>query len=492
MTKLMGSAMVLGWMLSAIAAWSQETGKVADVTRESGVAQLLEEKYQADPKWWLSGVDLVDLDGDGALDLFLGAHGGGRALAALNDGKGHFTSAKGTYPDREIYVWGDLNEDGRMDLLVTHEDGAGRWWMNESTAGELRFRKTETGAPRARANALIDLDRDGWVDWLHEGDSGIVFEMGDGRGGFKKGTGLPVVKSHNETNMIPVDVNGDGLIDLLVHWGRYEFVEGKSRIYLNDGKGGFVDSTKACGLEEEGVAIKGVGDVNADGAVDLLVIEHKRPVIYMNDGKGHFTRRPDALKGMKEARMPAYASWGMAVVTDFDNDGVPDIIWNGRNFLWILRGLGDGTFEYVNKRWGIEDLSAASVDDGICFGDLDGDGDLDIIGYASKSGHERWLRVYRNDVAKGNWLNLRLIGATGNRGAAGAQIRMSDAGKLLAFEQVLNVGSQAAHSYFISSTTQRHFGLGARKSVDVSVEFYPSGKVVERKGVAGAVAVKEE
>jgi hypothetical protein len=182
----------------------------------------------------------------------------------------------------------------------------------------------------------------------------------------------------------------------------------------------------------------------------------------------------------------------MAVVTDFDNDGVPDIIWNGRNFLWILRGLGDGTFEYVNKRWGIEDLSAASVDDGICFGDLDGDGDLDIIGYASKSGHERWLRVYRNDVAKGNWLNLRLIGATGNRGAAGAQIRMSDAGKLLAFEQVLNVGSQAAHSYFISSTTQRHFGLGARKSVDVSVEFYPSGKVVERKGVAGAVEVKEE
>jgi hypothetical protein len=182
----------------------------------------------------------------------------------------------------------------------------------------------------------------------------------------------------------------------------------------------------------------------------------------------------------------------MAVVTDFNNDGVADVTWNGRNFLWVLRGVGDGTLEYVNKRWEIEDLSAASVDDGICFGDLDGDGDLDIIGYAAKSGRERWLRVYRNDVARGNWVDVRLTGAKGNRGAAGVKIRVSDGGKLLAYEQVLNVGSQAAHSYFILSATQRHFGLGGRKAVDVSVEFYPSGKVVQRKGVAGVVEVKEE
>jgi hypothetical protein len=469
-----------------------QVGGFADVTAESGLGRLLDEKYRAEAKWWLSGVDLVDLDGDGVLDLFLGAHGGGHALAALNDGKGTFELAKGLYPDREIYCWGDLNEDGKVDLLVTHDDGAGRWWVNESEKGTLRFRKTAVGAPRARANALIDIDRDGRVDWLHEGDAGIVFEMGDGRGGFKQGVGLGVVKSRNETNVIPVDVNGDGFIDLLVHWGRYEFVEGRSRVYLNDGRGGFVESTRACGLEEEGVAIKGVGDLNGDGAVDLLVIEHKRPVVYMNDGKGHFAKRAEALRGMEGARMPSYASWGMAVVTDFDNDGVPDVIWNGRNFLWVLRGVGDGTLEYVNKRWGIEDVSAASVDDGICFGDIDGDGDLDIIGYAGKTDSERRLRVYRNDVARGNWIDVKLIGAAGNRGAAGAKIRISEGGKLLAYEQVLNAGSQSAHSSFISSVTQRHFGLGARKAVDVSAEFYPSGKKVDLKGVAGVVEVNEE
>jgi hypothetical protein len=85
-----------------------------------------------------------------------------------------------------------------------------------------------------------------------------------------------------------------------------------------------------------------------------------------------------------------------------------------------------------------------------------------------------------------------LIGAAGNRGAAGAKIRVSEAGKLVAYEQVLNVGSQSAHSSFISSVTQRHFGIGARKGVDVSVEFYPSGKKVECAGVMGVVEVKEE
>jgi len=57
-----------------------------DVTKESGVADLVAKKYDMSPKWWLSGLHLVDLDGDGKLDLFLSAHGGGGALAALNNG----------------------------------------------------------------------------------------------------------------------------------------------------------------------------------------------------------------------------------------------------------------------------------------------------------------------------------------------------------------------------------------------------------------------
>src|SRR5438552_2302506 len=60
-----------------------------DVTKESGVDAVIDAHYQREPKWWLSGTNLVDLDGDGHLDLFLGAHGQAGAVA-LNDGKGHF------------------------------------------------------------------------------------------------------------------------------------------------------------------------------------------------------------------------------------------------------------------------------------------------------------------------------------------------------------------------------------------------------------------
>src|SRR6185436_4927444 len=106
--------------------------------------------------------------------------------------------------------------------------------------------------------------------------------------------------------------------------------------------------------------IKGVGDVNQDGYPDLIVLEDRRPELYLNDGKGNFVRKPGAFVGMEAASKPHYVSWGLAVVTDFDNDGIADIIWNGRNFLWLLRGTGAGHFVYANKLWAIEDKSAAS------------------------------------------------------------------------------------------------------------------------------------
>jgi len=199
---------------------------------------------------------------------------------------------------------------------------------------------------------------------------------------------------------------------------------------------------------------------------------------------------------MEAAIKPAYVSWGLAVVTDFDNDGEPDIIWNGRNFLWLLRGDGKGHFAYANKIWGIEDKSAASVDDGLCFGDIDGDGDLDIIGYTGRLDGQRKVKVYRNDLPAQNWIRVRPVGAAGNRGAAGAKIRLTEAGRpeqILWSEQVMILNSQSAHSYYAFAQTERHFGLGKRRAVDVTVEFYPSGKKVLRKAApANSVLVIPE
>jgi hypothetical protein len=454
----------------------------SNITLQSGVADTMARHYEAHSKWWLSGVNLIDLDGDGNLDLFLAAHGAGAPLALLGDGKGQFSVAKGSYPNTEVHLAYDINEDGKLDLQMTFQDGGGKWWMNDSTPGFLEFRDSGIIAGQGRCNAIIDLNRDGKVDWLHE-RPGVVWEFGDGKGAFKRGGNLDIAQTKNEFNMHPADLDGDGFIDLVVHWGRYDLKQGRSRIYVNDGKMNFRDATSKGGLTEDGLTVKGIGDLNQDGELDLIALDVRTATVYLNDGKGHFTRKPDAVGGMQSASRPNYTSWGLAVTTDFDNDGTADIIWNGRNFLWLLRGIGGGKFAYANKEWGIEDKSSASVDDGLCFGDIDSDGDLDIIGYTGAINGKRLLNVYRNDLPAQNWLRVRPVGAAGNRGAAGAKIRITESGggKLLWFEQVQILDSQMAHSYYSFAQTERHFGLGMCESVDVSVEFHPSGKRMEKK-----------
>src|SRR5262245_12950737 len=108
-----------------------------DITKETGVADLVAQHYGKNPKWWLSGLHLVDLDGDGKLDLFLSAHGGGSALAALNDGAGRFSLAPGNYPSTEIHLAYDVDEDGRVDLTMTFQDGGGKWWLNRGKPAML-------------------------------------------------------------------------------------------------------------------------------------------------------------------------------------------------------------------------------------------------------------------------------------------------------------------------------------------------------------------
>src|SRR6185503_4707067 len=94
----------------------------ADATKSSGAGDAIARHYERHPKWWLSGLNLVDLDGDGNLDLFLSAHGAGRSLALLNDGHGHFREADGSYPSSEIHLAADIDEDGKLDLQMTWQD----------------------------------------------------------------------------------------------------------------------------------------------------------------------------------------------------------------------------------------------------------------------------------------------------------------------------------------------------------------------------------
>jgi uncharacterized protein (TIGR03382 family) len=460
-----------------------------DASQDSGVDAL---RAQRPESWWLSGMHFVDLDGDGDLDFFMSSHGSFDSIAALNDGTGHFTLAQGSYPTSEIHVPYDIDEDGKLDLSMTYGDGGGLWWRNASSPGALSFISTDVSRTLSRQQAMIDINRDGKVDWLHCSNDGVQLNFGDGHGAFEDNSMTLTTPGGDSIAPVPVDIDGDRDEDLIVEWGRYGDEDGETRLYLNDGDMHFTDATTAAGLTQAGLAVLGTADVDQDGDMDLIGLEHRAlpASIFLNDGHGHFTRKAGAIAGVPD-HAATYASWGMATGTDFDNDGTLDLIITGRNYLHLLRGTGGGNFTYMNDAWGIPDVADANLDNGYAFGDIDGDGDLDVASY-SEFYPDKYAKLYRNELAPQNWLRIRPVGLPGNRGAAGAKVFVYAAGtqQLLQYEEISIYAKQAQQNYYGLATTERHYGLGMRASVDVAVQFYPSSKRVELDGVAANSTVE--
>jgi hypothetical protein len=247
-----------------------------------------------------------------------------------------------------------------------------------------------------------------------------------------------------------------------------------------------VERTTQIGLPTDHLAILGIGDVDQDGDVDLIGLADRQfpEVVYVNDGHGNFSPLSNAVTGVSGSS--DYALWGLATVTDLDNDGIADILIDGRYFFHVLRGTGGGHFVYQNDAWGnITHLAEASVDSGFAFGDIDGDGDLDLIGYTAGDPN-RQIALYRNDLPAQHWLNVRPVGLPGNKEGVNSKIRIYEAGTdhLLWFEEVAMFSKQAQQNYYAFDQLERHYGLGARGSVDVTVTFYPSGTIVRKDGVA--------
>jgi len=152
-----------------------------------------------------------------------------------------FTLAAGTqYPDSEVHLVYDTNEDGKADLAMTYVDGGAQWWRNLSTAGALNIAATTLTREgnTARTQVLADFNGDGRVDWLHTGPPGIEIDFGDGAGGFTLDSftlAIPGTDSNDNANIIPGDFD-DGKVDLIaIIGGAYEGTVGHTDLYHNDG-----------------------------------------------------------------------------------------------------------------------------------------------------------------------------------------------------------------------------------------------------------------
>lgn len=210
---------------------------------------------------------LLDLDGDGDLDLYTGNQVSNRVY--LNDGTGAFSDTGqllGTGVITQDIAFSDIDGDGDIDVFEASVNGdPNRPWFNNGSG--LFSAGTSLGTERSRAAALADFDGDGDLDLVEGRVTGTFIWLNDGAGNFSGETQL----SNSDVDAVALaDMDGDGDLDLVE--GNYS---GGDRLLLNDGAGNFTD----CGQDLGSDATHGlvVGDVDGDGDLDVATANYLGP-----------------------------------------------------------------------------------------------------------------------------------------------------------------------------------------------------------------------
>ena len=532
--------LVAAQLFTPAAAGQQPTGpRFTDITEQAGVSfkhvSSPEKRYIVESM--SGGVALFDYDNDGRLDIYfvnsltvdlVKTKGKTRSLLYRNRGDGTFADVTDKAGVGDV-GWGmgvavaDYNNDGFEDLYVTCV-GPNRLFKNngDGTFADVT-EKAGVADPRWSAGAtFFDYDADGNLDLfvanyvafdfnnLPEFGKGKLCQYkgipvqcgprglpGDGDSLYRNngdGTFTDVTKkagvgdANGFYGMQPVasDFDEDGLVDL--------FVANDSTPnfhYKNNGDGTFKEVGFTSGLavnengSEQGSMGVAVGDYNHDGRLDLFVtnFDDDYNTLYRNDGRGSFTDVSHAAR-VAAVSLP-FVGWGTKFF-DYDNDGWCDLfVANGhvypqipsyqqRNF--IHRNNRDGTFADTPAPLGAL-AGEKRVGRGAAFGDLDNDGDVDIV----LNNLDGAAQVLRNDGGAHNAVLVKLVGVKGNRGGVGARVKVV-AGDVVQLDEV-----RSGDSYLSQSDARLHFGLEKRTKIDLIEVRWPGG-AVER--VTGASANK--
>ncbi|MCH2141735.1 MAG: CRTAC1 family protein [Phycisphaerales bacterium] len=414
------------------------------------------------------GVALFDLEGDGDLDVYLvqsgalGTIGEPANANALfrNDGNGRFedvTAEAGDAGDRGYGMGvaaGDVDRDGYVDLYITNygpdvllrNNGDGTFVDVTKVAG--------LGHPGWGASAaFIDYDLDGlldlavtnYVQWTP--DKAMSCPGPGGRPDYCAPNAYdapsPDLIYRNEGNMrfrdvsvetgwrtafgnglgiVPLDYDDDGLPDLFVANDQRP-----NQLWRNLGDGTFKDEADVVGvaIDMHGEAKAGMGvdaaDVDDDGDLDLLVVNLAAQSDSFFRNEGDWFVDGTAAAGLASASRP-YTRFGMGF-HDFDNDSYPDLYMaNGRVLRrdvvsgdpyaesnLLLKGLPGGRFEAVEPIGGVQP-AIALTSRGAAFGDLDGDGGLDLVVVNRDAPASLLMNVVPE---RGHWASVDLIDVDG-------------------------------------------------------------------------------
>lgn len=482
----------------------QLTWKLTEVTERAGLSYRHD--YQDAPlltpvQRVAGGVAAGDFDRDGWIDLYVEAGDVGPNLLFRNEGNGHFEDVaaeagvglpehSGSGP-----LFFDFNGDGWLDLFVgafgesrpvlfkNRQDGT----FEEVTADSDLSNLSDTISATAG-----DYDGDGWLDlflshWQVRGSGCHLWRNMEGRRFVcvDEDTGLsgliPHVPTAHTFSANFVDIDNNGTLDLLL---ASDF--GTSQVLSNQGDGTFTDVTPAAISDENGMG-NAIGDYDGDGDLDWFVSS-----IWDGDGvtegdwgmtgnRMYRNRGDGAFEDVTEEAQVREGDWGWAAsFADLNHDGWLDLVhvngWpqgspqfrNTRSRLFL--GRPDGVFE---ERGATLEFTDRGNGRGLACFDYDGDGDLDIF----TANNSDAMRLWRNDggVASGNYISVELLGAAPNWQGIGARVYVTAGGRTQM--RALRAGS----NYVSQNPVRAHFGLGMAGRVDRIRVVWPDGTETTRE-----------
>ena len=524
---LLLTAFVLHTVFSAYVLYADSL-RFTDITAELGV-EFRHVNGESGQKYFIepigSGAVLFDFDNDGDLDLYLinGSDLPGRTSPVAPTNR-LYRNDGDTFTDVTIQAAvgdtgyglggcvGDYDNDGFTDLYVTNygpnvlyrNNGDGTF-TNVTEATGIAGNQLSSGC------AFVDIDADGYLDLYVvnyvqfdpetnpectrqgirtyctpealQGAADILYHN-NRDGTFRDITAAAGISGANGKGLGVVcgDVDNDGDTDIFVANDTTP-----NFLYVNDSNAGIKMTEDALfagvALSEEGRAYSGMGanlgDFDNDSYLDIVItnFQDQTNSLYHNGQSGFFNEVSFA-KGIGEKSL-RYLAWGTDFV-DFNNDGWLDLfVANGHLDDNIAEIDPIGTYAQPNQLFlnngGISFEASADVaiavqkvSRGTAFGDIDNDGDMDIV----VSNLKDTPTILRNDSGNASqWLLVKLIGTHCNRDAISARVTVVSDGST----QIREVKSGSG--YLSQNDLRLHFGLGDATRVDTLTVQWLCGKV---------------